>query len=443
MSHGLICGQGTNKRCTWKLNALLIFTMIASSSLCHQVHANPFFIGRFNGLTGGPLVQSPFALYWNPANLYAERPELDLFVGGIARQATYNRVVPDDAPADIVAANSGMATTNASGILPSLAFRAGFEIDDLKIGIGTGVYIARGGTAGWERHPDADVKYPGAYDGPQRWGALSTFMLIVNYAAGLSATYERVSFGAAVSYTDATLSTTKAANPGGTEDLFNSSGYIQEGRVFLDDATGDRMSFTLGTRIDLDDVQLGFAYRLPVVYELEGTANVLYSNSESNTDARVELQVASSYLTSIAYTIDEVTLRLEHEFLGWSLMDEQVIENDQDVLLTLKRNFKDTQAYRFRLDYALDDGVILHSGLSYEEGVTRETYHDPGLSEHDQIEAGVGFTWPFNDALSLHSTFFYQHFFDRRVVNSLQKPTTNGDYTDRRQYLTMNLRWKL
>jgi long-subunit fatty acid transport protein len=161
------------------------------------------------------------------------------------------------------------------------------------------------------------------------------------------------------------------------------------------------------------------------------------------TSAQVELQVASSYLSSISYKIDEVTLRVEHEYQGWSLMDNQKIVNDQDVLLVLERNFEDSQAYRFRLDYALDDGVILHGGLSYEDGVTPEEYHGPGLAEHDQVEAGLGLTWPFNDSLSLHSTFFYQHFFDRRVVSSLQKPTTNGDYTDRRQYLTLNLRWKL
>jgi hypothetical protein len=430
--------------CHLRLSVILTVTIIGSSVSGYQVaDANPFFIGRFDGLTGGPLVQSPFALYWNPANLYTERPELSLFVGVIARQATYDRVVSNDASADVIEASSGLATTNASGALPSFAFRTGFDLDGLKLGVGTGVYIARGGNADWNRHPDADVKYPGAYDGPQRWGALSTFMLVVNYAAGLSATYQRFSIGAAMSYTNAMLSTTKAANAGGSEDLFNTSGYVQEGRVFLDNATGERLSFTLGTRVDLDDVQIGFAYCMPVVYELDGTANVLYSNSESVTSAQVELQVASSYLSSISYKIDEVTLRVEHEYQGWSLMDNQKIVNDQDVLLVLERNFEDSQAYRFRLDYALDDGVILHGGLSYEDGVTPEEYHGPGLAEHDQVEAGLGLTWPFNDSLSLHSTFFYQHFFDRRVVSSLQKPTTNGDYTDRRQYLTLNLRWKL
>ena len=42
----------------------LVLTHLPIKSL-----ANPFFVGRFNGLLGGPLDQSSFALYWNPAGI--------------------------------------------------------------------------------------------------------------------------------------------------------------------------------------------------------------------------------------------------------------------------------------------------------------------------------------------------------------------------------------
>jgi long-subunit fatty acid transport protein len=351
--------------------------------------------------------------------------------------------VAPDASDDVKAANSGLGTTSALGVVPSLAFRTGFDVNQVKLGLGAGVYIACAGTADWDRHPEADVKYPGAYDGPQRWSALSTFMLVVNYAAGLSATYKWLSIGGAVTYGDAQLSTTKAANPGNTEELFNESGSVQEGRVFLDDATGGAPTFNVGLRADFDELKLGFAYRTSTIYELDGVANIIYSNSESTTPAQVELQVANSFLSSVAYRIDSLTLRVEHELQGWSVMDQQEIKNGKDVLLVLERNFKDSHAYRLRFDYAFKAGLIAHAGISYEEGVTPEAYHEPGLAEHDQLEGGLGVTCPLGDSLSLHSTFFYQHFFDRRVARSAQKPTTNGHYTDHRQYLTLNLRWRL
>ena len=59
-------------------------------------------------------------------------------------------------------------------------------------------------------------------------------------------------------------------------------------------------------------------------------------------------------------------------------------------------------------------------------------YHEAGLAENDQIEAGLG-----DLVINRHwyGTFFWQHFMDRTVTQSLQKPATNGFYTDQRQYL--------
>jgi hypothetical protein len=36
----------------------------------------------------------------------------------------------------------------------------------------------------------------------------------------------------------------------------------------------------------------------------------------------------------------------------------------------------------------------------------------------------------------------WQHFFDREVNESAQKPSTNGSYTDNRQYLATQLLWR-
>jgi long-subunit fatty acid transport protein len=423
---------------------LLCFGLVSSTP---NAVANPFFVGRFSGLLGGPLDQSAFSLYWNPANLYTERANIDLYVGMISRQATYDRSLATDTPDDVAAVNGGLSSTSALGFIPSFAFHSGLKInDDWKLGFGAGIYIARAGTADWDRDPDASSQYPGAYDGPQRWGALSTFMLLVNYAVGASIEYGALSFGAAVSSVDTTLSTTKAANADKSDELTTPDGELKEGRIFLDDATGSAVNTTLGTTLDLDQIEIGYAWRLPVTYLLQGRAYILYSNApETSATAQAELQVAQSHLVSIAYTYDEMRFRLEYERQLWSIMDNQEILNidNQQQLLLLERNFQDTNAYRLRLDYTFSNAVMLNTGLSYEEGVTPEEYHEPGLAEHDQVEVGVGVSFPVTKALSLNSTFFYQYFFDRRVSTSLQSPTTNGDYTDHRQYITFNLKWSL
>nr|ADI18905.1 hypothetical protein [uncultured delta proteobacterium HF0010_08B07] len=437
------------------VNSLLLFLTFSSIPLLigSEAKANPFFVGRFNGLLGGPLDESAFSLYWNPANLYTERIQFDLHVGIISRQASYDRFLPETVEADVAAANGGLSTTSALGALPSLAFHSGLSLnDDFKLGYGAGVYIARAGTANWDRDPEASSQYPGAYDGPQRWSALSTFMLLVNYAGGVSLEYDRVSIGAALSYVDTTLSTTKAANADKSDDLTNPDGELKEGRIFLDGATGANWNATLGINLDFDDIDLAYAWRLPVIYELQGTAYVLYANApETRANAQVELQVAESHLISLAYTEGKIRYRFEYERLLWSIMDQQQILNVDQLdangnpreLLLLDRQFKDTNAYRFRLDYSISDLLMLNTGISYEEGVTLEEYHEPGLAEAEQIEIGFGAQFPLTKELSLNASFFYQYFFDRTVTNSEQSPPTNGEYTDRRQYLNFNLCWSL
>ena len=238
---------------------ILIYTSI-SLMTSYEVKANPFFVGRFNGLLGGPLDQSAFSLYWNPANLYTETSKINLHIGVISRQASYDRLLPSDTMPDQAKANGGLATTSALGAIPSFAFHSGLKLnDDFRLGYGAGIYIARAGTANWDRDPEASSEYPGAYDGSQRWSALSTFMLLVNYAGGVSLEYDRFSIGAALSYVDTTLSTTKAANADKSDELTNPDGELKEGRIFLDSAQGSDLNATFGFSLDLDTVDLAYA----------------------------------------------------------------------------------------------------------------------------------------------------------------------------------------
>jgi hypothetical protein len=418
----------------------------ASVSVGGVASANPFFAGRFDGLLGGPLDDRPFAIYWNPALLNKQGFAADLHLGLIARQGTYDRVLPEDTPPEIAEVNGGYATTNASGVLPSVALQYGARSGDVSYGFGAALYLARAGTSDWNRHPDAPSAYPGAYDGPQRWSALSTSMLLPNAALGFSIGMGAFSAGVSVNGVRASLSTTKAANPiDKTDDLINPDGDIKEGRIFLDNAVGYNVHVGAGVALTLPDLQIGVSWRQPVTYQLEGTANVLTGSEETTARAGIELQVAGSLMASIGYHLTkEVRLRFEYEYQNWSIMDTQRIVNlaDQAELLLLERFFKDTNAYRVRLDHAISDALTLHGGLTFEEGATPEAYHEAGLAEHDQVEGGVGLTYALSKTFEIHTSFMWQHFLDRTVRNSAQKPSTNGDYTDNRQYLATNLLWR-
>ena len=425
-----------------------VFTAVFTAVLmCVSIaSANPFFVGRFDGLLGGPLDTRPFALYWNPANLDTKGTHIDLHIGLISRQASYDRVLPEDTPDIIKEINGGLGTTSSLGMLPSLAAQWGGVVNGIRVGAGGGVYIARAGTSNWDRHPEAPAEYPGAYDGPQRWSVLSTSMVLIDYALGTSVGWGPISLGVALNYVQATLSTSKASNVDNSDDVVDSDGALKEGRIFLDDATGDDLHLTAGGRLELSDFTFGLSWRQAVNYQLEGKSYILFGSIETDAQAGVDLQVAHSFLGSVGWRANNMlTLRVEVEQQGWSIMDQQTIINLEggEKLKTLQRNFKDTMAYRLRSDLMLSKRFTLHLGLSFEEGATPKDFHESGLAENDQIEGGIGVTWSFSPHLNVHSTFFWQQFFDQEVTQSIQAPSTNGKYTDRRQYLTFNLQWTL
>jgi hypothetical protein len=420
--------------------------VILSLTLSSNTQASPFLVGRFNGLVGGPLNQSPFAIYWNPANLDRVGKHVHFYLGMIARQATYDRDLPEDTPAEIADVNGGLATNSSFGAVPSLALQMGDTFSQKgRWGVGIAAYVARAGVAGWDRHPDASTQYPGSYDGPQRWSSISTRMALINYALGSAIGYGPFSFGVSLNYVNASLSLAKASNVADkSDDVIDANGNLKEGRIFLNEAQGSAFHVIAGMRLDLKPIHLALSWRQNVVYDLIGKTRIISGSTETQAQVGVELQVAGNLLTSLAFdATPTLVLRAEFEYQPWSIMDQQVIRNvdNGSDLLILERYFVDTMAYRLRVDWQMKKNFTWHIGISYEEAATLEEYHEAGLAENDFIEPGLGISWQFHPQVLLHSSLLWQHFFDRTVTNSKQKPQGNGKYTDQRQYATLDLIW--
>ena len=415
------------------------------------VHANPFSIAHYNGLSGGPFDQSPFALYWNPSQLSAPGARLALHGLLVNRRASYDRAPTDpDAPPEVIAANSGVNYSGATGVVPGAAFAYGGEASGLRWGTGFGTYIARAGIANWERPRDYPGQFPGAIDGPQRWNALNTSMLIITHSAGFSLGTDRFSVGAALRYNQVTLSTTRASNPSNPEALVDVEGRIAEGRLLLKDAEGEALLWTVGLTGEVSDaLALALSWRQGTSYTLQGRAFLTIGTAdETNFGAEFPLQVADIVCFGAAWKLsDTLRLRPEVEWAGWSVMDEQVAVNTDDPrrpeLLRFERNFSDTWALRLRSDHTLSETFTLHGGLAFETGATPEETFEPGLAESDQVIAGAGFSWRVSEHLMLRSSFQWQYFRPMEITESIQKPQARGSYTDQRQYLNLDLEFFL
>jgi long-chain fatty acid transport protein len=415
--------------------------------------ANPFYVGRYRGLQGGPLDDSGWSVYWNPAQIGAQPGgRFALSLQSIQRHATYDKPANlNNIPADEAAANAGFNETNAFGIVPAMAGGWSWHTGDLDIGLGGTLFVARAGSSHWEKKPGAPAEFPGAYDGPQRWSTVNTSMVIVSTGVGLGIAHRPtgLSVGVTPVLNLVRLSTARARNLDSSETLFQPDGRLKEGRILFEDGEASALTWIAGLRWDASDMFSAAAtIHTGTTYDLTGTAYIQAGDEpEQSAAARFPLQVAHTVRGSVAIKlVPWLVLRPEFEWSNWSVMDRQPATNDNpddpgygDELIPIERQFKDTLAARLRLDLPLIDNTTFHLGGGWEQGATPTRTFEPGLAESDSIEAGAGVSavLPWGVSLAVH--YILQQFDDVTVTDSVQKPTTNGTYTDRRHYVTVDL----
>lgn len=429
------------RRTPWMVAA----TLVGAATLAH---ANPFFIGRYGGLREGPTDPGPFSMYWNPAGLARPGLHIGLHLQALSRAATYDRDAESNGvPAEVANANAGEATVSAFGVVPAVAVGYGFEItNDFVMGVGAGAFVARAGAASWDTDLAAPEAYPGAVDGPQRWAAINTSLIIFSPTCGVGLAHKPsgLSVGLAPVFNVVTLSTVRARNPDRTERLFDQSGQLAEGRILFEDGEAFGVTLTAGAKWQpADDLAFAVSWHQGATYKVNGNAYVTFGVApETTAKAQIPLQVPDTVrLGADIGATSWLVVRPLAEWTDWSVMDRQVATNkaNGEPLLVIERDFEDTLAAKLRLDFLVDPRWIVHVGAGYETGATPARTHEPGLAESDSWQVGAGFTVDLSESLRLSSSYILQQFLDVDVDDSLQKPSVNGHYTDRRQYVTLDL----
>jgi long-subunit fatty acid transport protein len=311
--------------------------------------------------------------------------------------------------------------------------------------------VARAGSTHWAKKPGAPAEYPGAYDGPQRWSTINTSMVILSTGLGLSFEHRPtgLSFGVTPVLNWVQLSTVRARNLDSTETQFQPDGRLKEGRILFQDGQAFDVTWIAGVRWDASEMfSLGATFHSGTHYDVRGDASIQAGDEpEQTVRARIPLQVAHAIRGSVAVRlVDWLVLRPEFEWSNWSVMDRQAAVNDSpddpgygDELIPLERDFQDTIAARLRVDLPLLDDVTFHLGGGWEQGATPSHTFEPGLAESNAIEGGAGVSADLPWGVSIAVHYILQQFDDVTVTDSTQKPTTNGTYTDRRHYVTLDL----
>ena len=429
------------------LRSLFVGLVVLSCWYPTLSSANPFHIGRFGGIAGnGASHRSPFSTYWNPAGLVDVGFTLQLHGMLVGRQASYDRDANlNDVPEDLALVNAGLAETTALGVSPAIAFQSGHDLGEWTLGLGIAAFVDRAGRTNWKKNFSVSPMYPGAIDGAQRWAVINTELTLYNLAIGLGV--EHVASGLALGITwfgtRASLSTIRARTVGATDDVLI-EGHLAEGRALFRDGTAQGYTLVIGSQWQINDaIRVGIAWQSPVTYTIEGDSLIQFGEAEETREpAETNLEVPQGIRTEVSINVSPfVTLRPAFVWNQWSTVESQIATGSRtgEILFRTPRNFEDTIEARVGADLELTEAQSLNILVGFETGATPKETHEPGLAESNNMRYGVGLTSQWNATLSTHLAFVWQQFADVTVTDSLQKPSTNGRYTDQRQFLTLDM----
>lgn len=438
-----------------------------------QAQASGIAAARFGGEHGHPTTNNATAIYYNPAGL-AMNEGTHVFIDTTTalRWASYDR--PGEAP-DVInnqisldrapGANDGKATLFNAILAPFVGVQSDLGTDFMAVG--AALYFPFGGSAVWDKNPayDGNQEFPGAVDGQQRWYSIDGSIRSMYVSTGVAFNIKKIglSLGLTGSAIRSNVTTIRARNADGTDDVINADGSLKEGRSYID-VNGWQGGFGLGAIynfLNKDKFFIGFSYQSqPNVVggmTLTGDLNNTLALGEPST-SQVELTQTMPDILRLGLRYkpnDKYELRLFADYTRWSVFDRQCvldtsvddrncdfdnIDNALDepeefggnanpaVAQHLPRFWKDGGGVRFGASYWFMPQLEGFLGLGYDSTAVPLETMDPALFDMHKMSFSAGARWQIvrNFALALTSTqlfFFTADTEGDNALNKFQSPT--------------------
>lgn len=424
--------------------------------------ASGFAVARFSGEHGHPTTDNPTALYFNPAALRAERPELlvDALVG--VRHLSYARAAqPGDAPepADAQGANVGRATLTNVLASPSLWFM--LPVSD-ELSLAAGVFTPLGGPINWDKRTDFENSpYPGPVDGVTRFHSMEGLFTTTYGSLGASYALGESGWrlGLALNGMYTRIDDVRAWSGGGNS-------VVGEGRSLLE---VDGFAWGFGGGVFYECVcrrfRFGASYQSrPNVASGTKLEGKLSNDIGGPSSAQVQLHqdLPDSVRVGVAYQPrDNVELRAFGTWERWSAFQRQCVTeagadcvlladggqpNGSHVLQNVPREFQDAFDARLGLSVWSSPGMEWMSGIGVMSQAVPDSTLEAGLPDFVGVtfslgararlsktfSVGGGLSHIVSPARDAHSTLQ-----DRALPSKL--PSASGHYTQSMSYADLNL----
>ncbi|MGB0975305.1 MAG: OmpP1/FadL family transporter, partial [Flavobacteriaceae bacterium] len=191
--------------------------------------------------------------------------------------------------------------------------------------------------------------------------------------------------------------------------------------------------YTLGFMIKpIEKLNIGFNYRSKVIMQAEnGDAdfeNVPDSAPGDFSDGsfNAELPLPAEVTVGLSYKFcDKFLFAFDYNFTQWSEYEALVVEFDNSAGTSVSpRNYKDSDTFRFGLQYEATSKITTRAGIYFDESPVQDGYFAPETPRNDSVGYTAGLSYKVNDKLSIDASFLYLQFDE--IDNSYDYYQENG-----------------
>lgn len=429
-----------------------------------EADASGIAAARFGGEHGHPTTDNPTAIYYNPAGIALSKGTHIFVDGTIAlRWAGYERpaVGPDDVAAgsnpvqnsqdtlDLApGANDGKASLFNAIASPFFGVSSDFGTDFIYGGVA--LYFPFGGSAVWDKNSvyEGNEQFPGAVDGQQRWYSIDGSIRSMYVSGALAFNIRKIglSLGLSGSAIRSNVTTLRARNSDGTDDLVDSNGTLKEGRTSVD-VSGWQGGFGIGAVYDVlkqGKYFIGASYTSqPNVtggMTLEGKLrNALAVTQADQSD--VEFTQSLPDIIRLGVRIrptDKYEIRVFGDYTRWSVVETQCLldkasdngagcdfegldnalddpesvvprpnsdgETNAGVVQHLPRFWKDSGGVRLGGSYWFIPELEGYLGAGYDSSAVPLETMDPALMDMNKFTISAGVRWQIIKHLAMAFT---------------------------------------
>jgi long-chain fatty acid transport protein len=357
------------------------------------------------GHTGVAVISSAESVFFNPAGIsfLDGKMNFSLGVSGILADTKYEN------------SEFGDSFSTESGISTPLNFYATYKANDW-LSFGLGVYTPYGSSVEWEKD----------WSGSHLVNNIDLQAIFVQPTIALKIS-DKLSIGGGPIYVNGAVNFNKNLSRSLTDANGNRTNVTVEQKGI------SAWGYTLGMMIKpIENLNIGFNYRSKVIVKAEnGDADFQnvspnLPNDLSDGSFNAELPLPAEITLGLSYKFSKKFLfAFDYNFAKWSEYEALVVEFDNDAnISTSPRDYKDSETFRFGLQYDATKKITVRTGIYFDESPVQDGYFAPETPRNDSTGYTAGLSYKINDKLSIDASFLYLHF--KEIENSYDYFQENG-----------------